>query len=143
VFQKLQVSGHKLTGRLSQSLFKSVALQIVYFHSNEFQGTIAEAISNLLNLAYFSVVNNKMNGTLPASMKALTKLSTLGLAENSFSGTIDPIAGLPNLIILFLRHKLFDGVIPLLAGCRGTSYSTVAVFDMDSNQFTKGGPWVV
>jgi hypothetical protein len=133
VLQKLQVSGHKLTGRLPQSLFKSVALQSVDFHSNELQGRIAEAISNLLYLAYFSVANNKMFGPLPASMKALTKLSTLGLAENSFTGPIDPIADLPNLIILFLRHNLFDGVIPLLA-------SSVAVFDMDFNQFTSVAP---
>jgi hypothetical protein len=94
---------------------------------------IAKAIGNLLSLRYLSLANNKMFGPLPAAMAKLQKLTTLGLAQNSFTGGIDVIARLPVLVILFLRHNLFEGVIPMFS-------ALVQVFDVDHNTFTAIAP---
>jgi hypothetical protein len=133
VLEQLQLTGHELAGRIPQSFYSSTALQKIDFHSNQFQGTIVEAIGNLINVIYFSLADNKMFGPLPAAMAKLEKLTALGLAQNSFTGGIDVIAGLPVLVILFLRNNLFEGVIPMFS-------ASIQVFDVDHNSFTAIAP---
>jgi Leucine-rich repeat (LRR) protein len=94
---------------------------------------LVEAFGNLINLTYLNLANNKMFGPLPATLAKLQKLTTLGLAENSFTGDIDVIAGLPVLVILFLRHNLFEGAIPIFS-------ASVQVFDVDHNTFIAIAP---
>jgi hypothetical protein len=133
VLKTIQLTGHQFSGEIPLSLYKSVSLQKIDFHSNALQGTLSDAIGGLSQLTYFSAANNKLYGTLPASVSKLRQLTTLGLARNSFAGTIAPISDLPKLQILFLRYNLFVGAIPAVA-------NSTAVFDMDHNRFNSIDP---
>jgi hypothetical protein len=84
-------------------------------------------------LVYLSVANNKMYGPIPRSFAKLDKLVTLGLVQNSFTGDIEPLLNLENLTILFLRHNLLEGALPMEAG-------SVQVFDVDYNTFAGVSP---
>jgi hypothetical protein len=78
VLKQVELTGHKLKGRLPTSLYQSISIQKIDLHSNGFQGSISEDIGNLVNLIYLSVANNKMDGPIPRSFAKLGKISTLG-----------------------------------------------------------------
>lgn len=129
VLKTIQLTGHKLTGQLPQSMFLSSSLQTIDLHSNGLLGTLPRELGALSHLNYFSVAHNSLTGTIPAEVAKLVNLTTLGLARNSFSGDISVVSSLPNLKVLFLRHNSLTGAIAPVS-------STVAVYDADYNQFT-------
>ena len=133
VLKQIQLTGHKLGGRLPPSLYKATSIQRIDLHSNQLQGSISEDIGNLVMLIYLSVANNKMDGPIPRSFAKLDKLATLGLAQNSFTGDVEPLSNLESLTILFLRHNLLEGALPMVAG-------SVQVFDVDYNTFAGVSP---
>jgi hypothetical protein len=108
-------------------------------HYNRLEGPLPRLpVTSAGVLNYVSFAGNGFTGPVPADnwAKALAGVEILGLANNRLAGPAAFVAGLPKLLVVFLRNNSFTGEIPALP-------STVAVADFDHNSFTSISPGIL
>ncbi|KAG2245825.1 hypothetical protein Bca52824_085453 [Brassica carinata] len=100
----LRLPGSGLYGPLPDKTFE----KSLYFHDNNFSGTIPPALSpRLVNL---DLSANSLSGNIPASLRSLTQLTDLSLQNNSLTGPIPDLP--PNLKYLNLSFNNLNGSVP-------------------------------
>ncbi|KAL6748286.1 hypothetical protein V8C86DRAFT_2881928 [Haematococcus lacustris] len=86
----LNVSGHKLEGRLPEATLQALpSLMVLDASRNLLSGTLPNALFGH-NMVFLSLSDNDFSGSLPSSWQQLDSLRTLHLANNALSGQVPP-----------------------------------------------------
>nr|XP_048330117.1 receptor-like protein 18 isoform X2 [Ziziphus jujuba var. spinosa] len=133
----LSLARNQLTGPIPSRWLQCKELQILYFFSNHFTGSIPVSIGNLTKLKLLDLAENKLKdfpkeignlkeleelwvetnalrGPFPLCIFNMSALRSLDFSENKLSGSLpDNIChNLPNIQELLLFYNQFDGPIP-------------------------------
>lgn len=112
--RKMSVGNNELEGSLSNTLFKNLSgLEYLVVASNNFIGTLPNAVATMSNLTYLDVSSNNLTGTLPSfeifsnvTMRALS----LNFSNNLFYGNVSPEIG--QFHTVDLSGNYFEGLAP-------------------------------
>ncbi|WZY74109.1 hypothetical protein YC2023_006349 [Brassica napus] len=108
---------------------QSMKNKSLYFHDNNFSGTIPHTLSHrLVNL---DLSANSLSGNIPASVRNLTQLTDLSLQNNSLTGPIPDLP--PNLKYLNLSFNNLNGSVP-------SSLKSFPASSFQGNRLLCGGP---
>lgn len=81
--------------------------------SNNLEGSIPNAISDLQHLVTFNVFKNRLNGEIPAGIFSLEHLKNLNLSFNAFSGKLpNTIGNAKSLVNLEVFMNQLSGQLP-------------------------------
>ncbi|EOY04295.1 Receptor like protein 6, putative [Theobroma cacao] len=101
------------------------SISAIDLSSNQFQGEIPEAISNLKQIRVLNLSNNNLTGHIPSALGEISNLESLDLSRNKLSGKIpQQLANLNFLESFNVSYNNLEGNIP-----RGAQFNT---FDNDS-----------
>ncbi|XP_021296297.1 LRR receptor-like serine/threonine-protein kinase GSO2 [Herrania umbratica] len=101
------------------------SISAIDLSSNQFQGEIPEAISNLKQIHMLNLSNNNLTGHIPSALGEISNLESLDLSRNKLSGKIpQQLANLNFLASFNVSYNNLEGNIP-----RGAQFNT---FNNDS-----------
>ncbi|WRX22001.1 Leucine-rich repeat - like 10 [Theobroma cacao] len=101
------------------------SISAIDLSSNQFQGEIPEAISDLKQIRVLNLSNNNLTGHIPSALGEISNLESLDLSRNKLSGKIpQQLANLNFLESFNVSYNNLEGNIP-----RGAQFNT---FDNDS-----------
>uniref|UniRef100_M4FG29 Protein kinase domain-containing protein n=1 Tax=Brassica campestris TaxID=3711 RepID=M4FG29_BRACM len=104
----ISLRSNNLQGNIPLTILSLPFIRSLYFHDNNFSGTIPPTLSpRLVNL---DLSNNSLSGNIPASLRSLTQLTDLSLQNNSLTGPIPDLP--PNLKYLNLSFNNLNGSVP-------------------------------
>ena len=89
----IDLSFNNLNGTLPEAIGDLVNLQCLTLFKNELTGPIPASIGNLKQLKHLNVGLNKLTGTIPTTIVGLEKLELLQLFMNQLTGQIPPEIG--------------------------------------------------
>ncbi|XVF28938.1 hypothetical protein REPUB_Repub15cG0076000 [Reevesia pubescens] len=99
--------------------FSFISLNIVQLNlrGNGFYGIIPPKIGALFNLKYFNLSRNYLTGQLPPSLGNLSRLELLDIADNQIDHSIpSTLETLKNLVTLNLSFNKIPGSLSFIAG---------------------------
>lgn len=101
--------------------------------TNQLQGTLPTALSDLRRLEVLRLRGNGLSGELPPELTHLPDLDTLNLSENTFSGPFpaNPNTNLP-LRMLDISANAFSDIFPATIN----QFPALEFLDISSNEFT-------
>ncbi|KAL0719792.1 hypothetical protein Bca4012_069116 [Brassica carinata] len=125
----ISLRSNNLQGNIPSPILSLPFIRSLYFHDNNFSGTIPPALSHrLVNL---DLSNNSLSGNIPASLRNLTQLTDLSLQNNSLTG---PIPDLPRTLkYLNLSFNNLNGSVP-------ASVKSFPASSFQGNSLLCGGP---
>ncbi len=97
-------------GTIPNAIGQLVNLQDLYWVSDQLSGTIPSTIGQLVNLQRVHIQGNQLSGAIPSTIGQLVNLQRLNIQGNQLSGAI-PSMGNAGLKMLYLKG-VFDGTIP-------------------------------
>ncbi|KAJ8753388.1 hypothetical protein K2173_019787 [Erythroxylum novogranatense] len=107
------VSQNQLSGPFPNGICSSQGLINLSLHTNFFNGSVPNSITECLNLERFQIQNNDFSGNLPAGFWSLTKIKLIRAENNRFSGQIpDTISEASQLEQVQIDNNSFSGRIP-------------------------------
>ncbi|XP_044507869.1 receptor kinase-like protein Xa21 isoform X2 [Mangifera indica] len=111
---RLDISNNRFYGSLPASIFDNLPnLQLLYLHSNMFEGKIPSTLSKCRSLQNLSLSFNNFTGAIPKEIGNLTQLREIYLGDNELQGEIPKELGnLAKLELLSLRNSHLTGTIP-------------------------------
>ncbi|KAL2555866.1 disease resistance family protein/LRR family protein [Forsythia ovata] len=109
----------------------SSGLSYIDLGLNKLQGSIPDAIGNLLSLSYLSLIENQLEGEIPVSLGNMSSLSYLDLSSNQLIGIVPHLALSSSLTHLSLDHNMFNGTVTQSIG----SLSKLEYLNLGSNHF--------
>ncbi|KAF8097592.1 hypothetical protein N665_0285s0023 [Sinapis alba] len=126
---KFSVSGNRLTGKISASMFRgNCTLQVLDLSGNSFVGEVPGQVSNCHNLNVLDLWGNNFTGNIPAEIGSISSLRGLHLGKNEFSRDIpETLLNLSNLVFLGLSRNNFGGDIQEIFG-RFTQVKYLALY---------------
>ncbi|CAH8356434.1 unnamed protein product [Eruca vesicaria subsp. sativa] len=125
----ISLRSNNLQGNIPSAILSLPFIRSLYFHDNNFSGTIPPALSRrLVNL---DLSNNSLSGNIPASLKNLTQLTDLSLQNNSLTGPIPDLP--PSLKYLNLSFNNLNGSVP-------SSIKSFPASSFQGNSLLCGGP---
>ncbi|KAI4300744.1 hypothetical protein L6164_034084 [Bauhinia variegata] len=117
------VSQNKLLGPFPNGICKGQGLINLSLHTNGFNGSISNSISECKNLERFQVQNNGFSGDFPDVLWSLPKIKLIRAENNRFSGQIpESISGAVQLEQIQLDGNEFAGKIPQSLGLLKSLY---------------------
>ncbi|KAH7841101.1 hypothetical protein Vadar_025586 [Vaccinium darrowii] len=138
---QLDLSGHRLTGEISDSLGDLHQLKTLNFSTNFLRGSTPHSIFQLPNLEFLDLSNNDLSGAIPMPIN-LPSLKILDVDDNSLVGTI-PLGICNNLTqiqsIHFAFNYLTGSISPGLGNCSSLNQlclgSNFLIGDVPENLF--------
>ncbi|KAL2555884.1 disease resistance family protein/LRR family protein [Forsythia ovata] len=130
---ELDLSGNDLSSFFIFPWLFNFSSGLSYFDldSNKLQGSIPDAIGNLLSLSYLSLNENQLEGEIPISLGNMSSLSYLDLSSNQLMGIVPQLALSSSLTHLSLDHNMFNGTVTQSIG----SLSKLEYLNLGSNHF--------
>ncbi|CAN7041019.1 unnamed protein product [Brassica rapa subsp. trilocularis] len=115
---KFSVSGNRLSGNISASMFRGKCnLQVLDLSGNGFVGEFPGQVSNCQNLNVLDLWGNNFTGNIPAEIGSISSLRGLHLGNNMFSRDIpETLLNLSNLVFLGLSRNNFGGEVQGIFG---------------------------
>ncbi|CAN8260041.1 unnamed protein product [Cochlearia groenlandica] len=125
----ISLRSNYLQGNIPSAILSLPFLRSIYFHDNNFSGSIPPTLSHrLVNL---DLSTNSLSGNIPASLRNLTQMTDLSLQNNSLSG---PIPDLPSsLTYLNVSFNNLNGSVP-------SSVKSFPASSFQGNSLLCGGP---
>ncbi|CAH2054490.1 unnamed protein product [Thlaspi arvense] len=125
----ISLRSNNLQGNIPSAILSLPFIRSLYFHDNNFSGTIPPTLSHrLVNL---DLSTNSLSGNIPASLRNLTHLTDLSLQHNSLRGPIPDLP--PNLKYLNLSFNNLNGSVP-------SSAKSFPASSFQGNSLLCGGP---
>jgi len=81
---EVQLNENNLEGSIP--VFKSKGLEKIYFHSNQFTGTIPSELATLHNLKRLILHHNSLQGAIPSELSNLKSIDIVQLHKNRLTG---------------------------------------------------------
>ena len=141
----LSVGFNSMSGSIP-SFENMTSLVGLFLENNQFNSTIPDTLSTLINLKQLELDHNLLTGAIPKSLNTMSGLETLHLNNNHLSGTITNGFGsnFTSMVSLFLNDNLLTGAIPLslekyACWLNANSTRTSIQCKMGNNNFTCGG----
>lgn len=107
------VSENRLSGLFPNGICSGKGLINLSLHTNMFNGSIPNSISECLNLERFEVQNNLFSGDFPVELWSLPKIKLLRAENNGFSGEIpDSVSKAGQLEQVQIDNNSFTSKIP-------------------------------
>ncbi|KAJ6756339.1 LRR RECEPTOR-LIKE SERINE/THREONINE-PROTEIN KINASE-RELATED [Salix purpurea] len=107
------VSQNKLLGSFPNDICSAPGLKNLGLHTNFFNGSIPNSISECSNLERFQVQNNEFSGDFPGVLWSLSKIKLIRAENNRFSGAIpDSMSMAAQLEQVQIDNNSFTGKIP-------------------------------
>ncbi|KAJ6300496.1 hypothetical protein OIU76_021314 [Salix suchowensis] len=107
------VSQNKLLGSFPNDICSAPGLKNLGLHTNFFNGSIPDSISECSNLERFQVQNNGFSGDFPGGLWTLSKIKLIRAENNRFSGAIpDSMSMAAQLEQVQIDNNSFTGKIP-------------------------------
>lgn len=107
------VSQNKLLGSFPNDICSAPGLKNLGLHTNFFNGSIPNSISECSNLERFQVQNNEFSGDFPGGLWSLSKIKLIRAENNRFSGAIpDSMSMAAQLEQVQIDNNSFTGKIP-------------------------------
>ncbi|KAK8482148.1 hypothetical protein V6N13_009323 [Hibiscus sabdariffa] len=107
------ISENKLLGSFPGGICAGKRLKFLSLHTNFFNGSIPESISECLNLEIFQVQNNGFSGSFPNGLWSIPKLMLVRAENNRLSGELpDSISMAAQLEQVQIDNNSFTGKIP-------------------------------
>jgi receptor kinase-like protein len=115
------------------ALTNCTMLQYLDIGSNQLEGTLPTAISNLsISVHYLGIYLNPVSGSIPEGIGKLTNLNTLALGDTFLSGTMpDKIGDLWQLQLLYIVNTMMSGQLPSTLG----NLTQMITLDLRNNKF--------
>ncbi|XVE61205.1 hypothetical protein DITRI_Ditri06bG0020800 [Diplodiscus trichospermus] len=127
------ISENKLVGSFPSNICDGKGLKFLSLHTNSFNDSIPDPISECLNLENFQVQNNGFSGAFPHGLWSLPKLKLVRAENNRFSGVLpDSISMAAQLEQVQIDNNGFSGKIPQGLGLIESLYR----FSASLNSFT-------
>jgi Leucine-rich repeat (LRR) protein len=109
----LSLPFNKLNGTLPDALGNLMHLTTLNLSENALQGTIPASLGSLSNLTRLELNYNHLSGSIPSEFGALTGLRMINLGSNDLTGSLPPELGqLVNLRAFFADNNALNGPIP-------------------------------
>ncbi|XVF56080.1 hypothetical protein PTKIN_Ptkin06aG0087900 [Pterospermum kingtungense] len=107
------ISENKLLGPFPSGICHGKGLKFLSLHTNFFNGSIPNIISECLNLEIFQVQNNGFSGDFPDGLWSLPKIMLVRAENNRFSGVLpDSVSMAAQLEQVQIDNNSFTGKIP-------------------------------
>lgn len=129
--QSIQIGTNQINGTLPAALSNLRNLRRLDLSVLLLTGTIPESYGNLINLQALNLGNNMLTGAIPASFSQLVNLTSLSLYSNRLNGTVPDFSGWKLVTYININTNAFTGdfnsmlELPLLES-----------LDVTSNRFT-------
>uniref|UniRef100_A0A1J3CYN5 Putative inactive receptor kinase n=1 Tax=Noccaea caerulescens TaxID=107243 RepID=A0A1J3CYN5_NOCCA len=125
----ISLRSNYLQGSIPSAILSLPFIRSLYFHDNNFSGTIPPTLSHrLVNL---DLSANSLSGNIPAGLRNLTHLTDLSLQNNSLSGPIPDLP--PSLTYLNVSFNNLNGSVP-------SSVKSFPASSFQGNSLLCGGP---
>ncbi|KAK9725024.1 hypothetical protein RND81_05G116500 [Saponaria officinalis] len=111
-FVVLDLSSNHITGSLAQYISNQINIVVIDVSGNKLSGEIPNGLGKCSVLQYFSIEGNSINGTIPPSFSALSSLQMLDLSRNNLSGLLPIYFSKFPLVYLNLSYNDFEGSVP-------------------------------
>mmetsp|Transcript_8784 Transcript_8784/g.26295 ORF Transcript_8784/g.26295 Transcript_8784/m.26295 type:complete len:207 (-) Transcript_8784:125-745(-) len=112
---EVDLSRNEISGTLSESVGKSVSLEVLDLSANRIAGTLPPEVGRSSELRKLKLTGNGFVGSLPTELGDLAKMETLELAKNLFSGSVPPsLVRLASLSTLELSENDFEGSLDFM-----------------------------
>ncbi|CAN6209139.1 unnamed protein product [Urochloa humidicola] len=112
--KSLDLSGNRLSGRISPELGSCAALRRVRLSSNSLDGSIPQQIGKLEKLRVLELSGNRLTGGVPPELLHCRALVKMDLGRNLLGGQLPlGLKELKNLKFLSLSGNNFSGAVPV------------------------------
>ena len=132
---QLEIDDNQFTGNsflLSSGLTSLTRVQLVYYDSNFFSGSLPATISNMKTLGQWTGNNNLVTGSIPVNVTSLKRMTRFWMEYNFLSHTLPSAMGLLSaLTYLDLGNNILSGTLPDSL-CQLTSIQNLY---LDNNRF--------
>ncbi|KAL6320125.1 hypothetical protein AAG906_004634 [Vitis piasezkii] len=88
----LSLNAH-LNGSIPDAIGNMVSLTYLDMHENQLQGSIPEAFGNMTSLEYLDMSGNQLQGSIPEAFGNMTSLEYLDMSGNQLQGSIPEAFG--------------------------------------------------
>ncbi|RVW41708.1 LRR receptor-like serine/threonine-protein kinase EFR [Vitis vinifera] len=109
-----------LNGSIPDAIGNMVSLEYLGMSRNQLQGSIPEAFGNMVSLTYLDMSGNQLQGSIPEAFGNMTSLERLYLDANKLEGEIrkslSNLCRLQQLDTLYLSDNQLRGSVPDLTG---------------------------
>lgn len=130
--QKLDIRENKFSPQDIRQIVRLENLQELLGSRARFVGSLPSEIGKLTNFVNLELWGNALVGSIPKSFENLKQLTRIDLYNNQLTGSIEPLATLPALEILHLKHnRLYGGIPPNL----GSTALRLSWLDLTNNMF--------
>lgn len=107
------VSQNRLSGTFPEGICNGNGLVTLSLHSNSFNGSLPDSISQCRSLERFQVQNNEFSGDFPSGLWSLPKIKVIRAENNRFSGEIpNSVSMASQLEQIQMDGNSFTGKIP-------------------------------
>ncbi|KAK6917836.1 Malectin domain [Dillenia turbinata] len=135
--KSIYLYGRDLEGTIDEAVGDLLYLETLDLSNNKLTGTISSTLGKLQSLQLLDLGDNLLEGNIPNNFWNLTALTTLDLENNFLNGSIPSFLGsLLSLQYLSLSQNLFSGPIPNDLG----KLSNLTFLNLEENQLNGSLP---